>query len=276
MSKLRILYDIASDRASLTASTTAGNLVVDNLKSNHKSLVWRSTSTTASLTATWTTPEFVGCIAIPFCNFTSTATIRARGYSDTEGTQLVFDTGFVLACPYSPLGAFKWGQEPLGLNSYSYGGGTYASVWTPIKTAMKVVIDLVDDGNPYGYLDCGRLVLGGYWSPVYNPQYGATATTQDTTKQYRTEAGELLSDIGTVSKRISINLSVMLPSDRSAFWRVTRSAGMSKPIFLSVFPENLDSELEQTHQIFGKIPTFGGISASSYNLYSAPLEIEEI
>lgn len=276
MSNLRILYDIASDRATLTASTTAGSLVVDNLKSNHKSLVWRSTSTTASLTATWTTPEFVGCIAIPFCNFTSTATIRVRVYTDAAGNELVFDTGVVLACPYSPLGAFKWGEEPIGVNSYTYGGGTYASVWTPIKTARKVVIDIVDDGNPAGYLDCGRLVVGGYWTPIYNPQYSATATSQDTSRQYRTEAGELLSDIGTVSKRLNINLSILVPSDRAAFWRSIRNVGMSKPIFVSLFPDDPDSELEQTHQIFGKLPTLGAISASSYNLYSAPLEVEEI
>lgn len=55
MANLRIIYDNAADRATLTASTTAGALAATNLQRDEKAAIWRSTDTTATLTATWAT-----------------------------------------------------------------------------------------------------------------------------------------------------------------------------------------------------------------------------
>jgi hypothetical protein len=275
-SRLRLVYNNAADRSTITTSTTAGTLVASNMLNNHKSSVWRSTSTTASIYVAFPTSEFMGCVAIPFCNLTPTATMRVRGYSDAGGTVLAFDTGIILAAPYVSSGSWQWDLQLVGVNSFSYGGGTYASVYTPIVAVRTLVINLVDVDNTLGYVECARLVAGSYWTPVYNPDYGSSATSQDTSKQYRTEAGDLLTDTGTISRKIAINLSKLTPADRAIFWKVIRNVNMSKPVFVSLFPENSDGELEQAHQIYGKLPTLGSVSSSSFNIYSAPLEVEEI
>jgi hypothetical protein len=275
-SRLRLVYDNAADRSTVTTSSTAGSLVASNMLNNHKSSVWRSTSTTASIYVAFPTAEFMGCVAIPFCNLTATATMRVRGYTDAAGSVLAFDTGTVLAAPYVAFGSWQWGTQAIGVNAFSFGGGTYASVYTPILAVRSLTIDLVDADNTSGYIECARLVSGTYWTPAYNPDYGSSATSQDTSKQYRTDAGDLLTDTGTTNRRVSINLSKLTPEDRANFWKVIRNVNMSKPIFASLFPENSDVELEQAHQIFGKLPTIGNVSSSSYNIYSAPLDIEEI
>ena len=78
MANLRIIYDNAADRATLTASTTAGTLGVANLQNNRKGRPWRATGTTARLGATWAAPERIGGVFLPFCNLSPTATMRVR------------------------------------------------------------------------------------------------------------------------------------------------------------------------------------------------------
>ena len=277
VSPLRIIYDNAANRASsLTASTTAGTLLPAGMLSEDKSEVWRSTSTSATLTLLFSTPEQVGAVILPFCNLTPTATIRVRGYINPEDTVAASDTGVKPACPYAPLGLFGWGAVPLGVNAFSFGGGTYASIWFAIRTVKKLVIDIVDTSNTQGYIEAARIVIGSYWQPAYNAEYGANVAPEDSSAHYRTDSGNLRTDIGTRYRRLSINMSFMTPTDRANFWRIVRGNSMAAPILISLFPENADPELEQTHQIYGKLSAISAITASNYNIYSAPVEIEEI
>lgn len=55
MANIRFIHDFASDSATLTASTTAGSLAPANMQRNEKAAVWRSTATTATITAIWPT-----------------------------------------------------------------------------------------------------------------------------------------------------------------------------------------------------------------------------
>lgn len=88
MSNLRIIGDNAADRATLSASSTNGALVVTNLQSDKKSNVWQATTTSARLGATWTAPEAIQGVAAPFCNWSPTATWRKRLTSEGQATNL--------------------------------------------------------------------------------------------------------------------------------------------------------------------------------------------
>ena len=95
MANLRIIYDNAADRATLTASTTAGALGVANLQNNRKGRPWRATGTTARLAATWAAPERIGGVFLPFCNLSPTATMRVRVSNEPAGqNQLTFSDHF--------------------------------------------------------------------------------------------------------------------------------------------------------------------------------------
>jgi hypothetical protein len=79
MSDVRIVYDNAVDRGTLSASSTAGSMSVTNLAIDKKSNVWRSANgTSATLSAVWASLEAIGCVALPFCNLSPTATMRVR------------------------------------------------------------------------------------------------------------------------------------------------------------------------------------------------------
>jgi hypothetical protein len=186
------------------------------------------------------------------------------------------DTGAVLACGYSPLALWPWGTVPLGVNAFSYGGGTYARAYFTAGAYEKLVIDIVDADQTAAYVEAARLIVGAYWSPQYNAACGAAARVNDTTTNSRSQAGDLRSDVGTVSRSLPLSLEWVAEADRPRLWNILRGSAKSGPVFVSLFPEDADPELEQAHQIWGKLASDLAISHPMYGLFSAPLEVEEI
>lgn len=277
MGNLRVIYNNAIDRAVLTASSTAGSLVATNMQRDVKSAVWRSVGTTASVTATWTTAEVVGGVMLPFCNLTSLATIRVRGYTNVGDANPVFDTGTIAACPYAPLGLWGWGSDSLGVNAFSYGGGTYGRVWIDTPAAVKkIVIDLVDAGNPAGYLEVSRIVAGNYWEPEVGVEQGATVTVVDSSKHFRTDAGDQYTDVGTRHRKQTLALPSLDTTDRGKMWDILWGNGMTRPIFISLYPNDADVRLEQSHQLYGKLVSTPIMGTPYFRHHSASIDIEEI
>lgn len=276
MNKVRIIHDNVADHAVLIASSQAGALGPANLQREGKSLVFRSVGTQLSITAIWPTPEIIGGVALPFCNLTPTSTIRVRGYAEPGDGTSVFDTGAVPACEYARLGMWNWGALPLGVNAFSYGGATYGRCWFQMRSVKKMVIDLVDPDNPAGYIEAARLVAGAYWEPQVNAAYGAGVTPGDTSSLYRSGAGEQKVERGTLFRKLSLALDHMTPQDRADLWRIVRGSGLSRPIFVSLFPDDDDVELEQAHQVYGRLTNLAAITIPSFQAYATNIEIEEL
>ena len=277
MANLRILHDNAANRvSSLSASTTSGSLAAANLLTDRKAEVHRATATSVTYTATWASPELMSMVALAFANYTSTATIRVRAYTLAADASPAVDTGAVLACGYSPLGLWPWGTVPLGVNAFSYGGGTYGRAYFTAGAYEKLVIDIVDVDQPAAYVEASRLIVGAYWAPEYNPGYGATARVNDTTANSRSQSGDLRSDVGTVSRSLPVDLERIVPTDRARLWNILRGSAKSGPVFISLFPEDDDPELEQAHQLYGKLASDLAISHPMFGNFSAPLEVEEV
>lgn len=292
---LRIIYENLVDSSTITASSTAGVTSTDNLKKDNKASIWRSqTSTTSSVKANlvvaFGSTKTIGGVVLPFCNLTSVATIRVRGYTGTAPTlggtvdnptitatgTLVFDTGNVACCPYEQLGLWGWGTLPLGVNAYSYGGGTYARVWFTQASCSSIVIEIIDT-NSSKYVEAARLIVGSYWSPKYNTEYGLSAGTKDMSTSERSESGNLITNRGAIYTSLNFELSWLTPNDRFEMARILKGNGTSKPLFISLFPDNSeDWGKEQSHQIYGKLPDLPNITHPIYGMYSTSITIEEV
>ncbi len=293
---LRIIYNNLADSATITASSTASaSTTTANLIKDAKTSIWRSatsstTSVKANLVVTLPTASIVGGVILPFCNLTSVATIRVRGYTGAAPTlggtvdnptitatgTLVFDTGNVAACPYQQLGLWAWGTLPLGVNSYSYGGGTYARVWFDQRSVTSLVIEIIDT-NASKYIEASRLVIGSYWSPTFNTSYGLSLASKDLSEHNRTQSGDLVTNRGVRFNSMTFDLNWLTPSDRVSFNQIVKGNGLPKPLFISLFPDNnTDWAKEQSHQLYGKLSQLGAVSHPVYEMYSTQIEIEEI
>ena len=284
MPNLRIIYDNAADRAVLTASSQAGALGPANLQRDSKNAVLRSASTLQQITATWPIAETLSCVALTPTNLTSGAFIRVRVWSTPGAGVPVFDSGFNYACAPAPLGTFPLGVLPLGHNAYQWGGvntwarggGAAAVLWFPRVRGRQMLIDIVDAQNPQAYVEAGRLIVGDYWDPEYNADYGAALQVQDSSERYRTGAGSLKTQRGTVSSKLSLQLSHLGAADRARFMRILRENGAARPLLVSLFPEHADPLLEQDHMVYGLPTNLGAVSTPYYETYAVPLEIEGI
>jgi hypothetical protein len=274
---LRILYDNKADTASvLTASTTSGALAASNLLTDYKTEVHRATATSVTYTLNWAAPVVVNAAILAFTNFTSTATMRARAYTNIADGSPATDSGTVLACAYQPFGLWDWGMLPLGVNAFSYGGFAYGRVYLPATSCQKLVIDVVDVDNTAAYVEAARLITGAYWEPGINPDFGPSIAPKSNTKHQRTDAGDLRTERRPVSRSLKLNLGMIAAgADRARVYDILRGNGMTKPVFLSLFPENAEPALEQAHQLWGKLND-SVVSHPTYGIFAAPLEIEEI
>jgi hypothetical protein len=272
---LRIIYDNVADSATLTTSTAASGLPVTNLQREQKGLVWRSTGTTAIITATWSTPQTLRAVVLPFCNLTSAATIRVQAYTNTSDTTPVQDTGTKPAGAYTP-GDIWGGADASSVNSYSQGGGSYARCWFPQTIVRKLEITLADSTNPAGYLEAARLVCGNYWAPTYNTNFGLSIGYSDTSTQTRTEAGNLLTNAGTLHRTLDFELQWLTPADKTRMLSILRGNRLRKPMFVSVFPEDTDPIKEQEYQIYAKLTDLSKLTHPLYSIYTSNLSLQEV
>lgn len=306
---LRIIYNNLVDMvgATVTASTTAsGATPASNMQTDSKSKVWRSGATkTVAFIVTFPASGpgnsivdyVVGGFMLPFCNLSSTAAIKVRGYaaassgtapyitgttspSIVEGSNRKFDTGWINAAPYQVFGLWNWGSVPIGANTYSYGGGTYGRVWIPTASQFAVkwlAVEISDPNNANDYIEASRIVTGPYWSPKYNTSYGLSSAVKDLSSHTRTEAGDLNTVRGVRFNTLNFDMKYMDPNDRSRFLEIVRGNGLPRPLFISIFPDNTDDfDKEQQHQIYGKLPQLSSISHPWLEMYSTNIEIEEI
>ncbi len=287
---LRIIYDNLALSSTITASSTAGSTAAANLKVNQKGLVWRSGATTnAILLVSLGSSKLAQGIILPFTNLTSIATIQVIGYSSaptlggTLGTPTIsggtveFDTGAVLACPWDATVPWGSGSIPSGSNTYAYGGGQCARVWIPIgmqEVVTHLTIQIID--TSLSYIEASHLVVGEYWSPRFNTSYGITLSPVDNSEHQRAMSGDLYTNRGTIVSKLTFELKYMTSEDKYKLLSLFKGNGISRPLFVSVFPDDDDPEKERDFQIYGKLSTLDSIVHPTFMTYSSQINLEEI
>lgn len=273
--QIRILSNNAADRATLSASSTAGSLVVSNLLTDYKSEVYRSVGTTTTITATWVISEIISAVVLPFCNLTANATIRVKLYTNTGDASPAYDSGNVLAGGGFTTNVWDWGNTPLGVNAFSFLGAPYGRCYTTPTSCRKMEVIIIDAANPSGYVEAARLVCGAYYNPVNDAELDAKVEYPDHSINTRSDASDLITERGTRTKKLSFSLQNMTPADRNAIISVFKSNGVRRPMFVSLFSNDGDITNEQTYQIYGKMTQQNAITIAYWNAYATSIEIEE-
>lgn len=280
MAFLRILHDNALKRSSsLSASSTAGaGFYVSNLLNDKKSYIWRSDAGDVSenITIEWASAEYINCVVLPFTNFSSSAEMRVRLYTNTSDTNPVYNSGYVSVLA-DLIDNVEWGTGVIGANAFSFGGGAYAVIWIPqAYPVKKVSITINDSLNTQGYLEVGALSLGKYWSPERGCEYGCSVENVDTSTQDRSDAGDLITDRSTSHKKMSVDVTYMPSTDKTKMWQTIRNVGKHTPLFVSLVPESDEPTDEQVYQIYGKFSSDIGIQFKFLDQFDSSLDIEEI
>jgi hypothetical protein len=268
MSKnLRIIYNNVADIADLSASSSLGDYVVGNVKKDKKSYVWRSTTNVASVSGTWDSVQQISSLVLPYTNLEVNSTVRLRLFSDTAKTVTLLDVTSTAS------NIFLHGNT--SSNAYEYGGGSALVMYfNTVESCLSFTIDFI--GTEDTYIEVSRIILGKYWSPNFNTEFGISVEFVETSKDIRTESGDLISYPGPAYKVIRFSLNYMDSSDRDQLFTLIRSTGKYIPIYLSLFPEDLDKNKEELHQVYGKFVDSITITHPMYTIYSSSLSVQEV
>jgi len=263
---------ISPAQTAVAITATATTTPTANLQKDAKSLIWRSSGNSATLTIAFGSSKTIRGVILPFTNLSAIAVITV---TPTGGTGTTTLTG-VLACPYAQTDNWDSTYLPSGASSYAYGSGTYARAWfsTP-QTCTGLTITITD--TSLTYIEASRLVIGDYWSPTYNTSFGLVSAPKSLSSNSRTESGDLVTNRGIQYNSMSFDLAWLNPADRKIFTKILKSNGINKPLFISLFPDaSEDFDKEQTYQIYGKLVSLSDITHPMYTMYTAKVDIEEI
>lgn len=278
MPNLRIVSDNALERAAtLTASSTAGALVAQNLVNWKKSSVHRAagaTPTSVTYTVTWAAAEPISCVAFPFCNLSPTATMRVRAYA-SNGITVLYDSGVaaVPACP-SPALRPRSFTAAQAASAYAYGGGAYARHWFAQVSAFKLVVDIFDPNNLQGYIEAACMVVGPYWSPKYNAAV-APLTPLDSSQNMVTGGGDTTGEPGFISKEITVDLGYMEESDRASVMNMARNSSVY-PLLVSLHPGHPDPVKERDYMVYATRSKNSALALRYAAAYTTSITFREV
>jgi hypothetical protein len=177
-------------------------------------------------------------------------------------------------------GEFLWGTEAWGAEKEVLEFEPPANLVTWISTAQTNIrgfkIELYKADSNINYFEIGRLFVGEYIQPTYNIGYGHSLSWEESTKQYRTDAGTLRSDISIPYRKFEFNIGTITEDDRILLQQELRNAGLRKDIFISLFPEDitLDKKIDYSGIVkLTKVPKF---TEFTQNYYKSKYVMEEI
>lgn len=265
---MRIVDSNIALNSTMTEVNASSSNPVVALNKRGKSKTWTTFSLTTSLIVVFSKIETVSCASFCLSNFSSAATMQVEFYDTAGSGTPSSSTAFINCCEYSPAENTTVG--------FSYAGGTYATVYFPETTAAKIKINILDTANTDGKLEAAYLVVGKYWSPSVNAEYGLKMSYVDSSKRSRNGAGDLMVDNGFINKELAFNLNWLNDVDRKKLVQMSYAQGMNNLIFIDVYPKSTDKNQQQIHQIYGVNVTNASVNNRVYLIDSTTIKIQEI
>lgn len=242
----------------VSSSTSASNAPASNLNLDHPSMVWRS----ANLTSVQITVQLGAgswdTIALVKNNLRATDTVRIRAASTAAATTSgpAYDSG--------NLSAFSGTANSLGSMTLLTLSG--------VRTETFIRIDITSTGNPAGFVEAARLIIGKRIEEDgidQNADHNFEDTSQNT--PYRG-----FDAIDPFDVKTSWKFTIGYIKEAS-YWQnwfpFLRDVGMKKAV---LFVPDRDSAYLQSETVFGRVTSMAKGNPVSSDYYKLELYIREI
>lgn len=269
-----------ADIATITTSGSPSGLGPENLKKDLRGLWCRLTGPSNTITLKWDKSVPIGAIVIVGSTLKPSSTFRVRVFEDVDGLNMKYDSGWSWAAPGTIFDNEDWTEE-LNTNESPADGNEFAYSIPPSSAyylkeqlmAQSITIELQDDDS--SFIDISRLVVGPYFSPKVNANYGQSNSIVDLSTHSRSASGGLRSEIGPISRVLSFSLDYVKEEDRGRVQRLMeKSTGNS--LWVSLCPNNVDKELERDKSIYGRLSSPINMQWQMLFRHTASFQIEGI
>ncbi len=217
---MRLLWDSESDTLTLTASSEAPNLPVENVQDSRLSQPWRTDDEVSDQTiiidageGNTINPDMV---ALAGHNLTDGCTLKIQGNATNVWTAPTVDQTITH-------------RDDVIVHFFT---GAALRYW-------RLYID--DDSNPDGYIQLGRLMLGSMLQmPPVEPGVNLPRVTTSTVTESIT--GQVYGDRGLVRRVPTFEFPIITETQRQSLMEMWAAVEKIVPVVLVVWEESLDVE----------------------------------
>ena len=275
MSSMIIVSQNMADIATITTTSSPANLGPENLKKDLRGLWCRLVGPSNTITLKWNNSIPIGAVVIVGSTLKPSSKFRVKVFEDVDGLVLKHDSNWIWAAPGTTFDNEDWTEE-LNTNGNEFAYSTPPSSAYYLKEQLmgqSVTIELLDEDS--AFIDISRLVVGPYFSPKINANYGQSNSIIDLTTHSRSASGGLRSEIGPISRVLSFSLDYVKEEDRGRVQKLMeKSSGSS--LWVSLCPGNVDKELERDKSIYGRLSSPINMQWQTLFIHTADFQIEGI
>jgi len=270
------------DEATLAGGSWTTALPLANLKTRQVTQPARSTdclTASTKFTIDLTQMRSLRAVGLVNHNLSATASWRVK-LGATSGGAEIYDSGVLPVWTMTFGDGLEWGDSGWweGTTDDDYIGAPFAAIHTltdGFLSARYATIEITDTTNPAGYVQVGRVFIGGGIVPTYMPGYGQYSEQwEDLSTITATDSGTLYYDKKRSKRLARFTLGRITLTEFKTFFEMQRRQGTTGEIMW--IPSLTCTEMQQRVGMLGRMRTLSAIEYPFFNLRSQAFEIEEI
>lgn len=282
MANCLISYPNRVDEATLTGGSWEAGLPLSNLQDRQLSLVARSVdalTTSTVIKAEFATTRSFRVIAPVNHNFSETAQWRVR-IGTTDGGSEVYDSGLIDCWQMAfDLGLMPWGTAGLwrhvdGDEFIGHDRAIVHVIESGWMDGTHLTINIEDTTNPDGYVQIGRLFLGGGVQPAHNMSYGMSEGWVDRTEIQTTPGGAEFYKSRRPYRFVNLSLDWLSNTEFQRFYEMQRLLGVSGEVFY--VPDTADADVQQRQGFLGRLQELSPIEYPYHDTRKKAFKIKEL
>ncbi len=209
---VRFCYENVADEAELTASSETSSLPASNVQDPRPTRVWRTSGAASeSLVLDLGTARSVSMAALLEHNLTAEATVTLQANSSDS-----------------------WGSPPLE-ESLGWHSGLIVEFFEAAEYRYWRLV-IADGGNADGYVQIGRVWLGGYFQPARDFSKDFTVRRVDPSTVVYSDSGS--KSVGERTPYRVVELNFPSTEEKAEFEQVVEAAGVGGDLIAALDPGN--------------------------------------
>lgn len=137
-----------------------------------------------------------------------------------------------------------------------------------------VTIEIADTSNIDGYVDIGRVFVGGGFTPRYNPEYGLQDSWEDKTEIVEMASGATHAVVKKRYRKVQFVLPWLSQTEAAIVYEIQRRQGVYGEILY--IPDLSDQQLNQRYGMLGRLTEMSAIEYPFYNNRQCGFNIKEL
>lgn len=273
-----------TEGATLTGGAWSSTLPLANLKTRFTFEPARSTNTLPASTqcdVALDAPRDIKCVALLRHNLRVGARYRLR-LSATAGdySSPLWDSGTrAVWASMFPFGVKSWGDDGWwggmpGAEDIAGYPSMLLCVLPTVVRARYLRLELLDEGNPAGYVEAARLWVSGQWQPHWNASYGMQLSWEDPSRTEAALDGTEYHDERPKTRAIVASLDWLSTDEGHAVYlEMQRQLGTTRELL--VVPDYSDTAHLIRRSFVGRLRSLSALEAWAYRLFKGAIEIKE-